>query len=207
MRAPVGKGEDNGGATTQGVTKDAVKVVVLVPTADQQDQAAKQPGATPPIDQASGAVGSQEDGFRDFFEVYEHWIQTWGRKVTLAFVHPTGADETAQRADALKISEMKPFAVVDVGGTYGGGAVFDSVLARDRIIVITTGADACARQQRRRDQAGAVPVGQSGHRDLRDQRRRVRRQVAVGTQGAMGGGRRAAHEDPQARRGVSHRGW
>ena len=77
---PFGKGEDNGGATTQGVTKDAVKVVVLVPTAAQQEAAAKQPGATPPIDQATGAVGSLEDGFRDFFEVYEHWIQTWGRE-------------------------------------------------------------------------------------------------------------------------------
>jgi hypothetical protein len=139
---PFGKGEDNGGATTQGVTKGAVKVVALVPTADDQEQSAKQPGATPPIDQATGAVGSQEDGFRDFFEVFEHWTQTWGRKVTLTFVHPTGADETAQRADALKISDMKPFAVIDVGGTYGGGAVFDSVLARDRIVVITTGADA-----------------------------------------------------------------
>jgi hypothetical protein len=137
---PFGKGENNGGATTQGVTKDTVKVVVLVPNAAQQEAAAKQPGATPPIDQSSGAVGSQEDGFRDFFDVYNHWIQTWGRKVALTFVHPTGADETAQRADALKISETKPFAVIDAGGMDGGGAVFDSVLARDRIIVITAGA-------------------------------------------------------------------
>ena len=139
---PFGKNESNGGTTAPGVTKDAVKVVVLVPTPDQQAEGAKQPGATPPINQATGAVGSVEDGFRDFFQVYEHWIQTWGRTVKLSFEQATGADETAQRADALKISEMRPFAVIDAGGTYGGGAVFDSVLARDKIIVITAGGDA-----------------------------------------------------------------
>jgi hypothetical protein len=139
---PFGKGESNGGETTRGVTKDGVKVVVLVPTADQQQEAAKQPGATPPIDQATGAVGSLEDGFRDFFEVYEHWLQTWGRTVRLTFVHPTGADEPAQRADALQIAQLRPFAVIDVGGTYGGGAVFASVLARDKILVINSGGDA-----------------------------------------------------------------
>jgi hypothetical protein len=139
---PFRKGEDNGGATTPGVTKDAVKVVVLVPTADQQQESAKQPGATPPIDQATGAVGVLEDGFRDFFEVYEHWLETWGRTVRLTFVHPTGADETAQRADALQIAQMRPFAVIDTGGSYGGGAVFASVLARDKIVVINSGGDA-----------------------------------------------------------------
>jgi hypothetical protein len=139
---PFRSGEDNGGATAPGITKSAVEVVVLVPTAEQQEEGAKQPGATPPINQATGAVGSVEDGFRDFFEVYEHWIETWGRKVELTFVRATGADETAQRADALRISEMRPFAVIDAGGTYGGGAVFDSVLARDRVIVITAGGDA-----------------------------------------------------------------
>jgi hypothetical protein len=139
---PFGKTESNGGTTAPGVTKDAVKVVVLVPTADQQAEAAKQAGATPPINQATGAVGSVEDGFRHFFAVYDHWIQTWGRTVKLSFVRPTGADETGQRADALNISEMRPFAVIDAGGTYGGGAVFDSVLARDEIMVITAGGDA-----------------------------------------------------------------
>jgi hypothetical protein len=62
--------------------------------------------------------------------------------VRLNFVHPTGADEAAQRADALEIAQMRPFAVIDVGGTYGGGAVFASVLARDKIIVINSGGDA-----------------------------------------------------------------
>jgi hypothetical protein len=139
---PFRKGEDNGGSTARGVTKNAVKVVVLVPTAADQAEAAKQPGATPPINQATGAIGSVEDGFRDFFEVYTHWSQTWGRTVELSFVQPTGADETAQRADALRISEMRPFAVIDAGGNSGGGAVFDSVLARDAIIVLTAGGDA-----------------------------------------------------------------
>jgi hypothetical protein len=139
---PFREGEDNGGATTRGVTEDAVEVVALVGTADQQQAAAKEPGATPPIDQASGAVGSVEDGFRDFFEVFEHWIETWGRTVELTFVTPSGADETAQRADALRVSEMKPFAVIDAAGTAGGGAVFGSVLARDKIIVITAGGGA-----------------------------------------------------------------
>ena len=35
VRAPVEEGDDNGGATAQGVTADAIDVVVLVPPADK----------------------------------------------------------------------------------------------------------------------------------------------------------------------------
>ena len=136
---PFAASEDNGGATTRGVTKDAIEIVVLVPNDDQQQEGAKQPGATPPIDQATGEIGSLEDGFRDFFAVYEHWTERWGREVELTFVNPTGADETAQRADALRIAEMEPFAVIDQGGVNGGGAVFGGVLAGRKIMVIGGG--------------------------------------------------------------------
>ncbi len=139
---PFGAREDNGGATTRGVTEDAISVVVLVPDTAQQEAAAKEPGATPPVDQATGALGSLEDGFEDFFEVFAHWNETWGREVELEFVNPSGADEAAQRADALRVLEMEPFAVIDQGGTFGGGAVFGSVLAAEEIIVITSGGEA-----------------------------------------------------------------
>jgi hypothetical protein len=142
---PLGADQRNGGATSRGVSKDAIKVVVLVPDSAQQEAGAKEPGATPPVDQATGSLGTLEDGFRDFFEVFAHWTETWGRDVELEFVNPSGADETAQRADALKVAEMEPFAVVDAAGANGGGAVFGSVLAAQEFLVITSGGGGEAR--------------------------------------------------------------
>ena len=108
---PFGAARATAARRARGVAKDAIKVVVLVPDPAQQEAAAKEPGATPPVDQATGSLGTLEDGFRDFFEVFAHWTETWGREVELEFVNPSGADETAQRADALKVAEMEPFAV------------------------------------------------------------------------------------------------
>jgi hypothetical protein len=146
---PFTKGENNGGSTYAGVTKDAISVVVVVPTDAQQKAAAAQPGATPQaVDRATGGPGTLEQNMIDYAAVYAHDFNTWGRKIDFKFFNPTGPDETAQRADAVTISQMKPFIVIDLGGTAGGGAVMDASIAANKIIVIgATGSTNDAQKQ------------------------------------------------------------
>ena len=90
-------GADNGGATYQGVTKDSIDVVVLVP--NEQQLAGVRPGQTP-VDHATGGKGTVTNVFKDTFAAFEHQAhQTYGRKINLVFVTSSGDDETAQRAE------------------------------------------------------------------------------------------------------------
>ena len=111
------EGKDNGGATYQGVTKDKIKVVALVP--NEQQMAAVTPTQLP-MNYATGKPGTVQDVFSDGLAGYEHAFgktYTYGRDVDLQFVTSTGDDEAAQRADAIKVKEMKPFTVLDAGTT------------------------------------------------------------------------------------------
>ena len=129
-------GAANGGATAQGVTKRAVKVVVLHNT----------PVPGPPtvsanflIDQATGQNGTPEDAILDFAAVYETVYETWGRKIEYTFVQSGGTDEAAQRADAIKVGAMKPFAVLDIAsteGSSGGGPIFEREVARTGVPIV-----------------------------------------------------------------------
>ncbi len=124
-------GADNGGATAQGVTRKSIKVVVLWATPSAQQLA--QPGSY--LNQATGQPdpNAQKTGVADWNEVFKHSYETWGRTVDLVFVKATGADETSQRADAVTVAAMKPFAVYDVSGqsqTAGGGLVFRTQVAQ-----------------------------------------------------------------------------
>ena len=100
------EGDDNGGATAQGVTKDSIKVVVLWNELPP-DQIAMAGVYT---NQATGRnePGGGRASAIDENEVFKHVYETWGRTVELEFVKSTGSDETAQRADALAIKAMKP---------------------------------------------------------------------------------------------------
>ena len=72
--------------------------------------------------------------------ILDHNYNHWGRKFEFVVVNPTGADEAAQRADALKVAEMKPFIVVsNAPATAGGGQVFASELVAKKIIVFYPG--------------------------------------------------------------------
>jgi hypothetical protein len=146
---PLKDGEDNGGATYNGVDEDSIKVVVLVGTPDQQAAAARMPGGSAPVDRGSGGSGSTEDAYRGWNAVLAHSYNTWGRTVELEFVTPSGADEAGQRADALKIADMDPFWVINAApATAGGGQVFASELVAKKIVVHAAGAtnDEAARQ-------------------------------------------------------------
>ena len=141
---PLKKGESNGGATSMGVTKDTIKIVLFLGTQEQQQQTWTALGQSPPKNRATGQNGYQEDAYSDWNEVLAHSYNTWGRKFEYEVVTPTGADEAAQRADALNVAEKKPFAVVvtvpSIGGNaVGAGQVFAADLVAKKIIVFYGG--------------------------------------------------------------------
>ena len=96
----------------QGVTKDTIKVVLLLGTHEQQDTAANDARRLAPQNHATNQSAYIEESYPDWQQVLDHNFNTWGRKFEFVTVHPTGADEAAQRADALTVAEMKPFIVV-----------------------------------------------------------------------------------------------
>ena len=138
--APLKAGQSNGGATSMGVTKDTIKVVLFLGTHAQQDADRNRPGSSAPIDLATNQPAYFEDSFPPWQEVLGHNFNTWGRELEFVTVNPTGTDEGAQRADALRVAEEEPFAVVvNVPVTAGGGQVFASELVAKKIIVFFGG--------------------------------------------------------------------
>jgi hypothetical protein len=134
---PLKKGESNGGATTTGVDKDSIKVVLFMSTHEQQEAAWNTVGQSPPKNLATGQNAYTEDAYRDWSEVFAHSFNTWGREIEFEVVTPSGADEAAQHADALAVAEKKPFAViVQAAGT---GQVFASDLVAKKILVFYSG--------------------------------------------------------------------
>ncbi len=124
-------GQGNGGATAPGVTADTIEVVVLV----WNDQQASAATGVAPRDQATGSQGTQEDAVLDTAQLFEHATYQWNRKIEYTFVTSSGSDEAAQRADAVTVSAMKPFLVVNLAG----GSTFDSQVASRKIVVLTSG--------------------------------------------------------------------
>jgi hypothetical protein len=122
-------GSNNGGATYQGVTKDSIKVVIRRPTQEEINQ-----GTTPlrnPIkDRATGEFATVADAVQDALPMFEKTYQQWGRKLDITEVEYSGTDEAANRADAVKIAAMKPFAVIDLLGN----EVFLTSIAKQKII-------------------------------------------------------------------------
>jgi hypothetical protein len=72
----------------------------------------------------------------DYAQAQLGTYQLWGRKPNIEIVTASGADETAQRADALEVINRKPFMVIDMTATGTGGApVFSSTVASRKILV------------------------------------------------------------------------
>jgi hypothetical protein len=134
---PFAKGANNGGATYQGVTKDSIKVVVRKPPDAITDK-----GRNPIKDRATGQITTVDDAVRDTLPIFEKTYQQWGRKVDVQVVEASGADEAAQRADAVSVLAMKPFAVVDVtshasgSGTDYGSSVFLTSIAKQKVLAL-----------------------------------------------------------------------
>jgi hypothetical protein len=124
---PWKNGDDNGGATYQGVTKDSVKVVVLV--APNDTQLNPPAGGQPPRNRSTGQPGLIQDAILDAQTALDGRYELWGRKIEYTFVTYSGLDEASQRADAVKVAAMKPFAVASTVG----GAVFSTEIAKRKI--------------------------------------------------------------------------
>ena len=69
------EGKDNGGATYQGVTKDTIKVVVLVP--NEQQMAGASPGQTPGRTTRPARRARSTNAFKDTFAAFEHVLATY----------------------------------------------------------------------------------------------------------------------------------
>ena len=188
---PMKKGEKNGGATAPGVTADSVKVVAVIPS---PGRSAEQTKAAPPILRAGNSPSSWENAVHDYLYAYHNFYEQWGRAIDVEFYTSTGIDETAQRADVVAISAMKPFAVINFDtlrarrAGHGPGAEEDPGA---ELLDVAGGVGG----------AGAVPLGRwvrpgrggdergRGHRqEPRRQAGRVRRQ-------------RCEEPDPQVRAG------
>jgi hypothetical protein len=102
---------DNGGRTSMGVTKDTVTVVVYLPKYNPAAQAIVTAGG---VDDDDSTKREQFSGFADYFNAH---FETYGRKVRLQFVKATGetTDVTAAKADAIAVTDLKPFASIAAG--------------------------------------------------------------------------------------------
>ena len=127
-------GADNGGATSQGVTKDKITVVAVIPN-DQQK--ASDPVA--PKQRAGGAPSSYQNSLYDYMLPQMRFFETWGRDIEVKFVTSSGNDEAAQRADLVAIKAMKPFAAMVYAQPPAGLpplSVLEGGLAQAKILVI-----------------------------------------------------------------------
>ena len=130
------EGKDNGGATYQGVTKDTIKVVVLVPN---EQQMAAVPATERPIELRDRPARHGQDVFSDALAAYEHIFggpTPTAATIELEFVTSTGDDEAAQRADAVTVKAKKPFVVID-STTRPSLAVFDTEIVAAKIPVFS----------------------------------------------------------------------
>src|SRR6266508_215972 len=123
---------DNGGATTQGVTGDTIKIVAY------QADPAKDPLLASQIN-AAGADVSPESAIatgQGYVDYYSEYYETYGRKVEVEFFTGSGAfnDEEAAKADAIAIAEKKPFAVLN--GPAQASRAFADELAANGILCL-----------------------------------------------------------------------
>jgi hypothetical protein len=123
-------GADNGGATHQGVTKDTIRVVTVVPNSEQQKS---DPVAPKRI--ADNSAGGYQDSFYDYMLPQMRFYETWGRNIEMRFYVSSGNDEAAQNADLVAIKALKPFAVI-MNAQPPTGDVLESGLANAKIPVM-----------------------------------------------------------------------
>jgi hypothetical protein len=128
--------KNNGGATSRGVTKKTIKVVVVLANDEQLALQTKQ-GSQSAKNEANGEVGTMENAIHDGWAPYAKFYEQWGRTVEFSFVTSTGGDEAAQRADVVKVKQERPFAVID--STPDGLVVLQAALAQEKYVVFGYG--------------------------------------------------------------------
>ena len=119
-------GADNGGATWQGVTKDKITVIAVLPNDAQLET-----DPVKPKNKADKSPSTYQNAIHDMLIPQLKYFETWGRDLEVKFVTSSGSDEAAQRADAVAIKSMKPFAVFDL--IVAGLDVLETELAKAKI--------------------------------------------------------------------------
>jgi hypothetical protein len=121
---------DNGGATSPGVTADAITVVYY------RADPALDPLTAATVENAGADVNpeSATETVRAFADLYNQLFETYGRTVNVEVYTGTGPgdDVAAAQADAIAIAEKDPFAVF--GGPNQAYNVFAAELASRGII-------------------------------------------------------------------------
>ena len=119
-------GADNGGATWQGVTKDKITVVAVLPNDTQLET-----DPVTPKHKADKSPSTYENAIHDAVIPQMQYFETWGRDLEIKYYTSSGSDEAAQRADVVAVKEMKPFAVFNL--IVAGFDVFETELAKAKI--------------------------------------------------------------------------
>jgi hypothetical protein len=128
----VASGVSNSGATWPGVTATTITVAVYLSRPDVASQA---------LAAAAGNRDSNDEiaaTYRSYADYFEHHYQTWGRRLRLVFVTPSGADDDPirARADAVRVAtEIGAFA--SWGGP-GRTAAYADELAARRVLCLCT---------------------------------------------------------------------
>jgi ABC-type branched-subunit amino acid transport system substrate-binding protein len=124
----------NGGATSQGVTGNEIKIVVY--TGDPQ----KDPLLAGQIRAAGASLDIEpiRQTWQGYVDIYNKMFEKYGRKISVEFYLASGAgsDTAAAKADAIAIAEKKPFAVL--GGPAQSTTVFADELAHRGILCLGT---------------------------------------------------------------------
>jgi hypothetical protein len=154
-------GDDNGGATSQGVTRNKVTVVAVIPNDEQQKT-----DPVAPKQRAGGAPSTYQNSFYDYMLPQMRFYETWGRDIEVKFHESSGNDEAAQRADLVAVKAMKPFAAIVYAQPPSGTpplTVLEAGLAQAKILTMgyaATAREAAAQEPYRWNasdsQAGAI---------------------------------------------------
>jgi hypothetical protein len=122
----------NGGATSEGVTGDEIKIVVYN----------TDPAKDPLVAGAARAAGAEtnlsavQDTWQGYVDIYNQQFERYGRKISVEFFvgSGSGSDNAAAKADAIAIAEKKPFAVLN--GPQQSTSVFSDELAHRGVMCI-----------------------------------------------------------------------
>ena len=121
---------DNGGATSQGVTADTIRIAYYVAAPDPQGEA---------LLRLAGAFDERaqiEQTMREYADIYQGMYELYGRKIQLVPLvgTGTGSDEAAARADAIRAAKE-----LDVFGVIGGptqSKAFAEELADNKVLCL-----------------------------------------------------------------------
>jgi hypothetical protein len=101
--------DDNGGATSDGVTGDEITVAVWLPNPDDPIFGIIRDGLG-----FDDSVDEIRETYGGLIEIFQAYYQTYGRTVNVEFVEASGSslDSVAARADAAEAIALDPFAVL-----------------------------------------------------------------------------------------------